>query len=92
MGSELVRPGALLEGVRAGRLGVGAEGGLRGEGGGGAIVAWSAAKSFESIVAAVVKSKALPQTEQNLPLEETCAPQDEQYMGGEILPSQESPR
>lgn len=93
MGSELVRPGAPLEGVRGGRLGVGAEGGLRGEvGGGGAIVAWSSVKSFESIVAAALKSKALPQTEQNLPLEETCAPQDEQYMGAEILPSHESLR
>jgi hypothetical protein len=44
------------------------------------------------MVAAVLRSKALPQTEQNLPLEETCAPQDEQYMGGEILPLQDSQR
>lgn len=41
--------------------------------------------SFESMVAAAFRSSAPPQAEQNRPDEETCAPQEEQYMGGEIL-------
>src|SRR5271168_2766527 len=91
MGSELVRPGALLEGVRPERPGVGEEEGLRGVVGG-AMVAWSALKSFESMVAAVLRSKAPPQTEQNLPLEEACSPQEVQNMEGEILSLQREPR
>jgi hypothetical protein len=43
------------------------------------------------MVAAVFRSSAPPQAEQNRPLEETCAPQEEQYMGGEILPLREGP-
>jgi hypothetical protein len=88
-GSELVSfaPAPLLEGVRAGREGVGAEEGLRGveAGVGGAIVTCSELRSFESMVAAVLRSRASPHDEQNRPLEETCAPQEEQYMGGAIL-------
>ena len=38
------------------------------------------------MAAAVLRSRAPPQEEQNRPVEETCAPQEEQYMGGEILP------
>src|SRR5580704_14832961 len=91
MGSELVSraPAPLLEGVRGSLAGVCAEEGLRGVAGetGGAIVSCSALRSFESIVAAVFTSRAPPQAEQNRPLEETCAPQEEQYMGGEILSS-----
>jgi hypothetical protein len=37
------------------------------------------------MVAAAFRSSASPQVEQNRPLEETCEPQEEQYMGGEIL-------
>jgi len=89
MGSELVSlmPGPPLEGVRGGRVGVGAEEGLRGvgEGSGGAIVSCSALRSFESMVGAALRSSAPPHVEQNRPLEETCAPQEEQYMGGAIL-------
>jgi hypothetical protein len=33
-----------------------------------------------------LRSSAPPQVEQNRPVEETCAPQEEQYMGGGILP------
>src|SRR5580704_8826208 len=90
MGSELVSltPGPPLEGERGGRVGVGAEEGLRdvAEGPGGAIVSCSALRSFESIVAAALRSSAPPHVEQNRPLEETCAPQEEQYIGSEILP------
>jgi hypothetical protein len=96
MGSELVNfaPALLLEGVRGSLAGVCAEEGLRGVAGetGGSIVSCSALKSFESIVAAVFTSRAPPQVEQNRPLEETCAPQEEQYMEGEILSSREGPR
>jgi hypothetical protein len=93
MGSELVSltPGPPLEGERGGRVGVGAEEGLRGvaEGPGGAIVSCSALRSFESIVGAAFRSRAPPHVEQNRPLEETCAPQEEQYIGSEILPLRE---
>jgi hypothetical protein len=41
------------------------------------------------MVAATFGSRAPPQVEQNRPFEETCAPQEEQYMGGEILPLRE---
>jgi hypothetical protein len=89
MGSELVSfaafPLPLPEGVRGDRVGVGAEEGLRGVEGG-AIVSCSALKSFESMVGAALRSRAPPQVEQNRPVEETCAPHEEQYMGGEILP------
>jgi hypothetical protein len=74
MGSELVNfaPALLLEGVRGSLAGVCAEEGLRGAGEtGGAIVSCSALRSFESIVAAVFKSRTPPQAEQNRPLEET---------------------
>ena len=89
MGSELVsfplEP--LPEGVRGGRTGVGAEDGLRGSGvDRGAMVSCAPFTSSESMVAAVFRSSAPPQEEQNRPDEETCAPQEEQYMGGEILP------
>ncbi len=50
------------------------------------MVSCAALRSFESIVAAAFKSSAPPQVEQNRPLEETCAPQEEQNMGGAILP------
>src|SRR5580692_4246847 len=84
MGSELVSftPTPPLEGVRGGRVGVGAEEGLRGvaEGPGGAIVSCSALRSLESMVGAALRSRAPPQVEQNRPLEETCAPQEVQYM------------
>lgn len=95
MGSELdsFGPAPLLEGVREERDGVGAEDGLRGVAGGtvGARVSCSPTGSFASMVAAVLGSRAPPQVEQNRPLEETCAPQEEQYMGGEILPLREGP-
>ncbi len=89
MGSELVSfplvP--LPEGVRGGRTGVGAEDGLRGGGvAGGAMVSCTPFSSSESMVAAAFRSSAPPQAQQNRPDEETCAPQEEQYMGGEILP------
>lgn len=45
------------------------------------MVSCSTLRSFESIVAAAFRSSAPPQMEQNRPLEETCAPQEEQYMG-----------
>jgi hypothetical protein len=48
--------------------------------------------SFESIVDATFRSSAPPQVEQNRPLEETCAPQEEQNMGGAILPLREGSR
>jgi hypothetical protein len=97
MGSELVSltPGLPLEGDRGDRVGVGAEEGLRGvaEGAGGAIVSCSALRSFESMVGAALRSSAPPQVEQNRPLEETCAPHEEQYIGSEILSLPEgSPR
>jgi hypothetical protein len=94
MGSELVifAPEPALEGVRGGRPGVGAEEGLRGvaAGVGGAIVSCSGLRSFESMVAAALRSSAPPHVEQNRPLEETCAPQEEQYMGSAILPPREA--
>src|SRR5580692_3920526 len=81
MGSEPVsfEPAPLLEGARGDRVGVGAEESLRGVAGG-AMVSCSAARSFESMVAAAFRSRAPPQAEQNRPVEETCAPQEEQYM------------
>jgi hypothetical protein len=95
MGSELVSfaPAPLLEGDRGSRDGVAAVEGRRGVmgGGDGAIVSCSALRSFESMVAAVFRSRELPHVEQNRPLEETCAPQEEQYMGGAILPLRERP-
>ncbi|MGC1492023.1 MAG: hypothetical protein WA798_11690 [Candidatus Acidiferrum sp.] len=60
-------------GAEEGLLGVGVERG--------AIVSWSTLRSFESIVAAAFRSSAPPQEEQNRLLVETCAPQEEQYMG-----------
>lgn len=45
------------------------------------MVAWSVLSSSESMVAAALRSRAPPQEEQNRTLEETCAPQEEQYMG-----------
>jgi len=93
MGSELVSltPGPPLEGERWGRVGVGADNGLRGvaEGPGGAIVSCSALRSFESMVGAALRSSAPPHVEQNRPSEETCAPHEEQYIGSEILPLRE---
>jgi len=59
------------------------------EGPGGAIVSCWALTSFESMVGAALRSSAPPQLEQNRPLEETCAPQEEQYIGSEILPLRE---
>src|SRR5580692_7987255 len=89
MGSELVNfaPAPLLDGDRVSRAGVGVPEGLRGVAGGtgGAMVSSSALRSLESMVAAVFRSRAPPQAEQNRPFEETCAPQEEQYMGCEIL-------
>jgi hypothetical protein len=89
-GSELVSlaPAPLLEGDRDGLAGVGAEEGFSGFDSetGGAIVSPAALRSFESIVAAAFRSIAPPQVEQNRPFEETCEPQEEQYMGGVILP------
>jgi hypothetical protein len=69
-------------------VGVGAEESLRGVAAvpGGAIVSCSALRSFESMVGATLRSSAPPQVEQNRPVEETCEPHEEQYMGGEILP------
>jgi hypothetical protein len=94
MGSELLifAPEPPVEGVRGGRAGSGMEEGLRGvaAGLGGAIVACSALRSFESMVAAALRSRAPPHVEQNRPLEETCAPQEEQYMEGAILPPREA--
>jgi hypothetical protein len=50
-------------------------------------------RSFESMVAALFWSREPPHVEQNRPFEATCAPQEEQYMGGAILPLREgSPR
>jgi hypothetical protein len=56
------------------------------------MVSCSGLSSLESMVADVLRSRAPPQAEQNRPLEDTCAPQEEQYMGGEILPLREGPR
>jgi hypothetical protein len=91
MGSELVSfaPAPLLAGVRGDRVGMGAEEGFGGFAGG-AMVSCSALRSFESMVAAELRSRAPPQVEQNRPWEEACAPQEEQYMGGEILSSREA--
>ncbi len=91
MGSELVNLAPaplLLESDRGGLDGVGIPEGLRGVAGGlgGAMVSCSALRSFESMVAAAFRSSELPHVEQNRPFEETCAPQEEQYMGGAILP------
>src|SRR5579859_450386 len=82
MGSELVNfvPLPDPEGVRGDRVGVGAEESLRGVAGG-AMVSCSAPKSFESMVDAVFRSIDPPHEEQNRLVEETCAPQEEQYMG-----------
>ncbi|MGH7836562.1 MAG: hypothetical protein ACREQC_01910 [Candidatus Binataceae bacterium] len=83
IGSELGGLDPPMEGVRGGRVGVGAEDGLRDAGvEGGAMVSWSALSSLESIVAAVLGSSDPPHVEQNRPVGETCAPQEEQYMGG----------
>jgi hypothetical protein len=41
------------------------------------------------MVAATFRSSAPPQVEQNRPLEETCAPHEEQNIGGAILPLRE---
>ena len=41
------------------------------------------------MVGAALTSSAPPHVEQNRPLEETCAPQEEQYIGSEILPLRE---
>jgi hypothetical protein len=49
------------------------------------MVSCSALTSFESMVCAVLKSRAPPHVEQNRPLEETCAPHEEQYIRNEIL-------
>jgi hypothetical protein len=68
---------------------MGAEEGLGGVARG-AMVSCSLLRSFESMVAAALRSRAPPQVEQNRPLEETCAPQEEQYMGGQILSSREA--
>ena len=71
---------------------MGGEEGLRDAPGGtaGAIVSWSKVSSLESMVAAGLTSRVPPHVEQNRPLEETCAPQEEQYMGGAILSSLEA--
>jgi hypothetical protein len=50
------------------------------------MVSCSALRSFESMVAAAFRSRDPTHVEQNRPFEETCAPHEEQYMGGEILP------
>jgi len=86
-------PAPLLEGARGSLARACDEDGLRGVADPtvGAIVSCSALGSFESMVAAALRSRAPPQVEQNRPLEETCAPQEEQYMGGEILPLREGP-
>jgi hypothetical protein len=71
------------DGVRAARVGDGCDGGRAGVTGG-AIVSCDALNSFESRVAsgftppAAADSSGSPQDEQNLLLEETCAPQTEQ--------------
>src|SRR5580658_8156051 len=84
IGSEPVsfEPAPLLEGERGGRDGVAAEEGLRCVAGGttGAMVSCSEPRSCESRVTAALRSRAPPQVEQNRTLEETCAPQEEQYM------------
>lgn len=90
IGSELVSfaPVPLLEGDRDERAAGGAEEGLRGVGGGagGAMVSCSPLKSLESIVAAAFRSSAPPHVEQKRAFEDACVPQEEQYMGGAILP------
>jgi hypothetical protein len=43
------------------------------------------------MVAAELTSRAPPHVEQNRPLEEACAPQEEQYIGGEILSPRDAP-
>src|SRR5580704_14898725 len=89
MGSELLNftPPPLPAGERDSREGVAAPEGLGGVGGaGGPMVSCAAPKSFASMVAAVFESREPPHVEQNRPFEATCAPQEEQYMGGAILP------
>jgi hypothetical protein len=82
MGSELVgfEPGPLREGVRGDREGVEAGEVPRG-GAEGARVSWSIVRSLESMVTAALRWSDPPQEEQNRPVEGTCAPQEEQYMG-----------
>jgi hypothetical protein len=58
------------------------EGGLRGVGAVGALVSPSELISCPSSVAAVSGSTGFPHEVQNLAVGETCAPHDEQYMGG----------
>lgn len=81
IGSELGGRELGLEGVRGGRAEGGGVGVLRGGGAEGAIVSCVELSSSESIVAAALGSSDPPQEEQNRFVEETCAPQEEQYMG-----------
>lgn len=58
------------------------EGGLRGVSAAGAIVSPSKLTSSPASVVPVSGSTGLPHVVQNLPVGETCAPHDAQYMGG----------
>jgi hypothetical protein len=55
------------------------------------MVSCSALNSFVSIVAAAFRSSAPPQVEQNRPVGDAFAPQEEQYMGSEILSPGDGP-
>jgi hypothetical protein len=55
------------------------------------MVSCSALNSFVSIVAAAFRSSAPPQVEQNRPVGDAFAPQEEQYMGSEILSPRDGP-
>src|SRR4029077_13090989 len=80
MGSELDE-GLLLEGMRGIRDVKGDDGGFRGGGDGGPIVAPSRPASSPITVAPVSGSAASPQEEQNLPVTEIFAPHFAQNMG-----------
>jgi hypothetical protein len=80
MGSEVVKKLGLLEGVRGPRSEVATEGVLREGGVAGAIVSCSMPKSSPAIVASALASTGFPHEEQNFPVGETFAPQEEQNM------------
>src|SRR6478672_5095476 len=93
MGSELERGNGGADGVRGDTI-RGAAGVFRSSGGvvarGGAIVSTSpvpadSVGSSPITVAASLISPGAPQDEQNRPLEESCAPQEVQNIGGRIL-------
>ena len=80
MGSEVVKKLGLVEGVRGTRGDVAKEGVLREGGVAGAIVSCSIPRSSPAIVASTLVSTDFPHDEQNFPVGDTFAPQEEQNM------------